>query len=166
MSVKTRKFCHCETARFFTFSHWWKTGWNCTTTKHLISQIYYYKHSQSYGAMLDKTYGLSCVQILHTEKFMAVLLCPKILLNIQECLAFLGSSGLHWNGFWFVLTTTTTRTLMKKNQYMLNILCFTYGIHTNITEQIPPTIYSFSIGKLFLFFGRQTFSTMFTGPCH
>jgi hypothetical protein len=145
MSVKTWNWWSLRNGAFFTFSHWWKTGWNCTTPKHLISQIYYYyKHSESYGAMFDITYGLSCVQILHTEKLMAVLLCQKISLNIHECLAFLGSSGLHWNGFWFVLIITT-RTLMKKIQYMLNILCFTYGIHNNIMEQIPSTIYFFSI---------------------
>ena len=33
----------------------------------------------------------------------------------------------------------------KQNSMFANISCFTYGIHTNITEQIPSTIHSFSI---------------------
>jgi hypothetical protein len=48
----------------------------------------------------------------------------------------------------------------KKIQYLLNISCFTYGIHTNVMEQVPSPIYSVNIRKLFLFLEHKRSS-----PC-
>ena len=85
------------------------------------------------------------------EKLMAVLLTMSK--NITKYTWTLGIPGiLRITLKWFLIHTDYYyKDSDKKIQYLLNISCFTYGIHTNIMEQIPSTIYSFSTGKLFLF---------------
>lgn len=48
---------------------------------------------------------------------------------------------------WFLVCTNYYYQDSDENkiQYLLNISCFTHGIHTNTTEQIPSTMYSFSL---------------------
>ena len=92
-------------------------------------------------------------------------LCPKLSLNICKCLAFLGSSELHGNGFWFVLITTTTRTLMKtKIQYLLifhaSLMAYILTLRSRFHLLYTPS------ALVILTFGTQRFITMFTGPCH
>jgi len=48
---------------------------------------------------------------------------------------------------WFLIRTDYYYQDSDENkiQYFLNISCFTHGLHTNIMEQIPFTMYSFSL---------------------